>query len=366
MATPTAVTDRLSRYSTLEKLGSVVGVPFETAARGQTTVVTNEQFLALVKSGDSRANVFVEKVLSDWEAQCRVAAEKIKREREHPRPVPENRTELIAAGATPIAAPADAEQLKKAFQILSERGTRCGVSIEMASAPRTDITAPKLEQLIASANDDHRRAATLLLKKWGAAIKAKEDVMSENRGTTPKSAAPPQANKLSSTSTREIVGVTAQQREAILTSHNTFRSEYRKPGLTLDPVLCAKAQEWANNLARIRSMKHNDNRNAEGFSGNCGENLACGSFSGASAGAWVPNFDSYVAAWMSEKSGYDLAKKESMSGRITGHFTQVIWKSTTKLGVGFAAIQEGTSLYYAFVCNYHPAGNVIGQHAENI
>jgi hypothetical protein len=61
-----------------------------------------------------------------------------------------------------------------------------------------------------------------------------------------------------------------------------------------------------------------------------------------------------------------MATKQSLPSRVTGHFTQVIWKGTTKLGVGFAAIQDGASLYYAFVCNYHPTGNVIGQHGENI
>lgn len=39
---------------------------------------------------------------------------------------------------------------------------------------------------------------------------------------------------------------------------------------------------------------------------------------------------------------------------------QVVWKSTTTVGCGFAAACK------MVVCNYSPAGNVIGQEAANI
>ena len=47
------------------------------------------------------------------------------------------------------------------------------------------------------------------------------------------------------------------------------------------------------------------------------------------------------------------------------HFTQVIWKSTTKLGCGVAKCDnmfpdhDGPATYH--VCLYDPVGNVIGQ-----
>ena len=40
----------------------------------------------------------------------------------------------------------------------------------------------------------------------------------------------------------------------------------------------------------------------------------------------------------------------------TGHFTQVVWKSTTQLGCGLA-VNRGNKIYG--VCNYSPAGNVV-------
>ena len=44
----------------------------------------------------------------------------------------------------------------------------------------------------------------------------------------------------------------------------------------------------------------------------------------------------------------------------TGHFTQVVWKSTTGLGCGFNA---GCRMY---VCNYSPPGNFLGQFDANV
>lgn len=42
----------------------------------------------------------------------------------------------------------------------------------------------------------------------------------------------------------------------------------------------------------------------------------------------------------------------------TGHFTQVVWKATKRLGCG----QAGKFV----VCNYYPAGNVQGQFRDNV
>jgi len=45
---------------------------------------------------------------------------------------------------------------------------------------------------------------------------------------------------------------------------------------------------------------------------------------------------------------------------MTGHFTQVVWAATTHVGAARSA--DGT--YVA--ANYFPAGNIIGEHPENV
>jgi len=48
----------------------------------------------------------------------------------------------------------------------------------------------------------------------------------------------------------------------------------------------------------------------------------------------------------------------------TGHFTQVVWKGSQKLGVGFAYSSDRKKVYV--VAHYSPPGNFIGQYAQNV
>ena len=47
-----------------------------------------------------------------------------------------------------------------------------------------------------------------------------------------------------------------------------------------------------------------------------------------------------------------------------GHFTQVIWKGSREIGIGRAFADKGQTVYV--VCNYFPAGNIIGHFKENV
>ena len=67
-------------------------------------------------------------------------------------------------------------------------------------------------------------------------------------------------------------------------------------------------------------------------------------------------------------ANYNYAKPGFSSD--TGHFTQVVWKSSTQVGCGAA---EGTktiegNLYKAFylVCQYTPSGKMQGQFPDNV
>ena len=46
----------------------------------------------------------------------------------------------------------------------------------------------------------------------------------------------------------------------------------------------------------------------------------------------------------------------------TGHFTQLVWKGSTKLGVGIA--KQGSTV--VVVARYTPAGNFRGRYQENV
>ena len=53
----------------------------------------------------------------------------------------------------------------------------------------------------------------------------------------------------------------------------------------------------------------------------------------------------------------------TLSRAGTGHFSQVVWKGSKEIGVGKALTEDGRVFV---VCNYNPAGNVMGQFADNV
>jgi hypothetical protein len=64
---------------------------------------------------------------------------------------------------------------------------------------------------------------------------------------------------------------------------------------------------------------------------------------------------SCVNAWYSEKNDYDFNNPGfSMN---TGHFTQMIWKSSLSIGSGIAL---GSGNTYFCVTQYSPRGNIFG------
>jgi len=74
----------------------------------------------------------------------------------------------------------------------------------------------------------------------------------------------------------------------------------------------------------------------------------------AHAGGYASLADA-VDAWYNEVKLYDF--NNPGWNTATGHFTALVWKSTTKLG---CAINAACSSWTTYVCQYGPPGNVIG------
>ena len=66
--------------------------------------------------------------------------------------------------------------------------------------------------------------------------------------------------------------------------------------------------------------------------------------------------------WYNEIKQYNFNSPGFSMG--TGHFTQVVWKGSQKLGVGYAITQDGKGLYV--VAQYSPPGNYMGQFGSNV
>jgi len=68
-----------------------------------------------------------------------------------------------------------------------------------------------------------------------------------------------------------------------------------------------------------------------------------------------------VDKWYQEVSKYNFraGKDDNLAA---GHFTQVVWKGSKKLGIALA--RRNNKVYV--VANYDPPGNFIGQYGQNV
>ncbi|KAG7270410.1 hypothetical protein CRUP_009131 [Coryphaenoides rupestris] len=135
-----------------------------------------------------------------------------------------------------------------------------------------------------------------------------------------------------------------------LATHNTYRTMHQSPPLSMNGDLSKAAQQWADHLLALDKLEHSQ--------GSYGENLF---FSFSSAGIHLTGKEA-VDSWYGEIKDYDFSSP-GFSGS-TGHFTQVVWKASTEVGVGVAT--DGNKVYV--VGQYTPAGNISnpGYFQENV
>ena len=62
--------------------------------------------------------------------------------------------------------------------------------------------------------------------------------------------------------------------------------------------------------------------------------------------------------------GYNFGSDSFSSG--TGHFTQVTWKGSTELGIGFGTTKKNGMYCTYVVGRYRPAGNMMGDFPKEV
>lgn len=173
-----------------------------------------------------------------------------------------------------------------------------------------------------------------------------------------------------------LAQMTASDRDFVLSEHNRLRRDAIGPGgpgvvspvtatamleFEYDIKLECVAQGYLDRLPPGGNFTHNVTRVADylncGGSGTVGENWYSGnphdSLTGGATNAWVDFV--WPIAWggnnCSERQNYH--GDGGCSGEV-GHYTQVLWSNTVKVGCGF---RTG----WGTVCNYSPSGNFVGQ-----
>lgn len=115
------------------------------------------------------------------------------------------------------------------------------------------------------------------------------------------------------------------------------------PNMAWDATVSAAAQTWADQC--------NFSHNTAGY----GQNLY------ASAGSGPPTPTAVVSSWVSEVAAYNYSANSCSA--TCGHYTQVVWRSSTLVGCGAKACSTNSPFgaqfpnWYIVVCDYSPAGN---------
>ena len=136
----------------------------------------------------------------------------------------------------------------------------------------------------------------------------------------------------------------------LLALHNAERAQAGAPPLSWDESLAAAAASYGPRLARLGRLAHSPQSTRAGQ----GENLWMGTH-----GAY--RLDEMVGSWAGERRLFRPGAFPDVSAsgnwRDVAHYTQMVWRGTTRLG---CAVHETREWDY-LICRYSPPGNVVGQ-----
>ncbi|HYJ83674.1 MAG TPA: CAP domain-containing protein [Allosphingosinicella sp.] len=139
--------------------------------------------------------------------------------------------------------------------------------------------------------------------------------------------------------------------QRLLAAHNRERSAAGIPALAWDPALAADAADWGAELAASGEFEHDPDTGGDDPQG---ENLWAGTL-----GAYAP--EEMVEGWVEEKRHFRPGRfpDNSVTGDFAdvGHYTQLMWRDSDRVGCALAAGAEEEVL----VCRYRTAGNVVGE-----
>ena len=137
----------------------------------------------------------------------------------------------------------------------------------------------------------------------------------------------------------------------LFAAQNRERARENISALEWDDQLTTSAAKWARHLGSTGAFEHSPDDAGQPEEG---ENLWAGT-----RGYYSP--ESMIGLWAAEKRNFKpgLFPANSRTGDVegVGHYTQMMWRRSTKVGCALAQSRSEDVL----VCRYSTAGNVTGE-----
>lgn len=146
--------------------------------------------------------------------------------------------------------------------------------------------------------------------------------------------------------------LTSQQITNVTNYVNAYRAKHQALPMTWDANIASTSQQWSYHLLSGGLFQHSDNSNY-------GENLAQLQGYGTDVMTLIKKA---IDLWYNEVKLYDFTKSEFSPS--TGHFTCLVWASSTSFGIGLSIDMKTNTV--DIVMNTSPAGNIIGQFNQNV
>lgn len=140
------------------------------------------------------------------------------------------------------------------------------------------------------------------------------------------------------------------------TAHNNVRTGASPapspalPAMSYSTSLESAADTWAQNCNFAYDP---------GLSG-MGQNVF------ASTVAFTPT--NVVATWSGQAADYTYSTNTCATGKVCGNYTQLVWRASNQVGCAVKNCASGSPFgtanggnWFIAVCNYSPAGNIVGQ-----
>ena len=133
---------------------------------------------------------------------------------------------------------------------------------------------------------------------------------------------------------------------------NQYRSRHQSPPIVWDGVVSTYAKQWSYTMTLTNTFKHSG-------SALYGENISYLIGYGTDI---MKLMKLAIDDWYNEISLYNFNNPGFSAA--TGHFTCLVWKSSTKFGMGIGLNTDTNEAYICF--NNSPPSNVIGQFQQNV